>query len=87
MKVVSNASPLVNLGRIGRLDLLREIYGELLIADAVWQEVVVDGAGSQDRLMSKKLTGLESYRLPIGHSYSLCARTWMLEKRKQLHWH
>ncbi len=54
MKVVSNASPLVNLGRIGRLDLLREIYGELLIADAVWQEVVVDGAGQPGSLDVKE---------------------------------
>ena len=45
MKVVSNASPLINLARIGRLDLLQQLYGELLIPEAVWQEVVVDGSG------------------------------------------
>lgn len=45
MSVVSNASPLINLARIGRLDLLRELYGEVCIPNAVWQEVVVDGAG------------------------------------------
>ncbi|MFH1634431.1 MAG: DUF3368 domain-containing protein [Chloroflexota bacterium] len=45
MKVVSDASPLVNLGRIGRLGLLQRLYGELIIPKAVWQEVVVDGAG------------------------------------------
>ena len=45
MKVVSDASPLVNLGRIGRLSLLQRLYGKLIITKAVWQEVVVDGAG------------------------------------------
>jgi predicted nucleic acid-binding protein len=43
--IVSNASPLINLARIDELDLLRELYGELLIPEAVWQEVVVKGAG------------------------------------------
>jgi uncharacterized protein len=45
MKVVSNASPLINLTRIGQLMLLPRIFGRLLIPDAVWQEVVVDGQG------------------------------------------
>ena len=45
MSVVSNASPLINLTRIGKLDLLRKLYGELVIPEAVWQEVVVAGGG------------------------------------------
>ncbi len=45
MSVVSNASPLINLARIGQLELLRELYDEIHIPDAVWQEVVVAGAG------------------------------------------
>ena len=45
MKIVSNASPLINLARIGKLGLLRVLYGELIVPDAVWQEVVVEGVG------------------------------------------
>ena len=45
MTVVSNASPLIGLARIAKLDLLRQIYGELVISEAVWHEVVVRGAG------------------------------------------
>jgi len=45
MIVVGNASPLINLARIGQLDLLRQLYGELLIPEAVWQEVVIQGIG------------------------------------------
>ena len=45
MIVVSNASPLISLARTGQLDLLRRLYGEVLIPEAVWREVVVEGAG------------------------------------------
>lgn len=45
MKIVSDASPLINLARIGELGLLRKLYEELIIPEAVWNEVVVDGAG------------------------------------------
>lgn len=43
MIVVSNASPLINLARIGRLLLLRDLYGQLTIPEAVWNEVVIEG--------------------------------------------
>jgi len=45
MKIVSNSSPLINLARIGKLGLLRDLYEELIIPEAVWHEVVVEGAG------------------------------------------
>ena len=45
MKVVSNASPLINLARIGEIGLLCTLYGQVLIPEAVWQEVVLDGTG------------------------------------------
>ena len=43
--VVSNTSPIVNLACVGRLGLLGDLYGELVIADAVFDEIVVQGAG------------------------------------------
>ena len=45
MRIVSNSSPIINLVRIAKLGLLCELYGELIIPEAVWQEVVVEGAG------------------------------------------
>jgi len=44
MTIVSNASPLIALVRIGQLDLLRQLYSEIIIPEAVWHEVVVEGA-------------------------------------------
>jgi hypothetical protein len=43
--IVSDSSPLISLARIGELDLLHRLYGELLIPQAVWHDVVVKGAG------------------------------------------
>jgi predicted nucleic acid-binding protein len=45
MSIVSNASPLINLARIGQLDLFTQLYGELVVPEAVWREVVLEGAG------------------------------------------
>ncbi|MFZ4526138.1 MAG: hypothetical protein ACOYOE_11505 [Chlorobium sp.] len=39
MKVVSNTSPLTNLAAIGQFDLLHKLYGEIDIADGVWDEL------------------------------------------------
>ena len=45
MVVISNSSPLINLSIIGRLDLLKSKFSEIMIPQAVWREVVVDGVG------------------------------------------
>ena len=49
--IVSDASILINLARIGELEFLRKLYDEIVVPEAVWQEVVVDGAeqcGAED---------------------------------------
>ena len=45
--VVSNASPLINLARAGRFDLLAAFYGEIVIPQAVYEEVVMRGEGRE----------------------------------------
>lgn len=45
MIVVSDTSPLVNLAAIGKLDLLHQLYGKILVPDAVYREIVHVGAG------------------------------------------
>jgi len=41
-EVVSDASPLIALDRIGRLDLLRELFGTVTVPPAVAAEVFAD---------------------------------------------
>jgi uncharacterized protein len=42
---ISDSSPLILYGRIGRLDLLQQVFGQVLVPPAVWREVVAAGAG------------------------------------------
>lgn len=45
MAAISDSSPLILFAGIGRLDLLPAVFGPVLVAPAVWQEVVIDGEG------------------------------------------
>lgn len=44
MVVVSNATPLIGLTKIGQLSLLRDLFQTVHIAQAVYEEVVVRGS-------------------------------------------
>jgi predicted nucleic acid-binding protein len=41
--VVINASPLILLSKIGRADLLTELFDEVVVPNAVWREIVAGG--------------------------------------------
>lgn len=43
MIIVSDASPLISFAAIGHLDILRELYSEVLIPEAVYHEISVAG--------------------------------------------
>ncbi len=43
--IVADSSPLIHLSRIGRLELLRKVYGAILIPKGVWDEVVTQSKG------------------------------------------
>lgn len=45
MKAVVNATPLISLAVLGRLPLLKEIFGEVIVPRTVYREVVQSGAG------------------------------------------
>ncbi|MEI7857196.1 MAG: DUF3368 domain-containing protein [Methanomicrobiales archaeon] len=42
LKVVSDSSPLMNLAGIGRLYLVNEQFGEVVIPPSVWNEIVLN---------------------------------------------
>ena len=42
MIVVSDTSPITNLAAIGQVDLLRHLYGQVYLPDAVFVELTAD---------------------------------------------
>jgi predicted nucleic acid-binding protein len=51
MIVVADSSPLIAMGGIGQLEILHAVFGQLLVPDAVWKEVVeaaTEKPGSSD---------------------------------------
>lgn len=60
MIVVSNTSPLVNLATVGQLDLLRQLYGKIIIPQAVYHEIVVVGAGQPGDIEIKTFDWIET---------------------------
>ncbi len=45
MLIVSDTSPIINLAAINHLHLLPELFGQIIIPQMVYQEIVIDGAG------------------------------------------
>ncbi len=45
MRVVSNSGPLLSFSRGGRLSLLRDVLAEIVVSEAVYEDIVVHGAG------------------------------------------
>lgn len=65
---VSNASPLISLSAIGKLDLLPPLYGSVTIPEAVFREVV--GVGSNRPGASEVRNALASWCAvqPVGNT-------------------
>jgi len=61
--VVSDSSPLVALAGIGRLELLRALYGTVVVPDAVWHEVV-EKAPDQNRANALRTADWLERRIP-----------------------
>jgi len=55
--IVSNSTPIILLYKIGQLDLMQKLYSKIYIAQAVYQEIIINGADKigQDDFLSKKL--------------------------------
>lgn len=71
MKVISNASPLIALGKLGQLGLLLKLYKEILIPHEVYHEVVINGyrlgaseAHDVDFLVQQSLVRIVEVTLP-----------------------
>jgi predicted nucleic acid-binding protein len=45
MIVVADSSPGIGLCRIGQFQFLRGVFGRVIVPEAVWREIVLDGRG------------------------------------------
>ena len=43
--MISNTSPIIFLAKIGKIDLLKKLYGEVKITNIVRKELLVEGMG------------------------------------------
>ena len=61
MKIVTNASPLIFLAKIDKLELLIELFEEVIIPVQVFAEVVTKGKekGMDDAFLIEHFTGSE----------------------------
>lgn len=41
--IISNSSPLIALSKIDEIDVLKKLFGKIIIPQAVYKEVVIDG--------------------------------------------
>ncbi len=57
-EVVSNASPLIHLAKIGQLNLLHEFFGEIAIPRAVYKECIIEGEKRQEIAIIKNANWL-----------------------------
>lgn len=71
MKSVSNAGPLIALGKLGQLGLLLKLFDEVIIPREVYSEVVVKGlkigapdASSVDFLIQERHIRIKTITLP-----------------------
>jgi predicted nucleic acid-binding protein len=62
MLIVADAGPILSFVRAGYFDLLRGVVGTLTIPEAVYAEIVVQGAGKLMRKTSGKLPGSDARR-------------------------
>ncbi len=72
---VSNSTPLIYLAKIGKLDLLKVLFGEILIPKEVWNEVVEKGKslGRKDAYIVEnavargwiKVVAADTFEIPI----------------------
>lgn len=68
--IVSDSSPLIYFARAGRLEILREIYGEVFTSEGVIEEVMIEGKPGLSQLkdaLSKGWLKTEGAKVDFDH--------------------
>ena len=61
-KVISNTTPIINFLKIGKIELLKEIYGKIIIPEAVYQEIET-GKGKEFYTNLRKLDWIKIFSI------------------------
>jgi predicted nucleic acid-binding protein len=64
--VISNSSPLMNLAIIGQLDLVKTLFGRVLVPQEVWHDLTVAGKGKPGSTLIRQAEWIE--RVELGHN-------------------
>ncbi|WP_254449403.1 hypothetical protein [Anabaena sp. UHCC 0253] len=59
MIIISNTSPISNLAAIGQLTLLQQLYGKVIIPQAVYQEILASGSTDPGTLALQTLDWIQ----------------------------
>jgi predicted nucleic acid-binding protein len=63
MTIVSNTSPIINLAAIDQLTLLRTLFDHIVIPQAVYDEIVITGAGEPGAREVLEFDWISSYQV------------------------
>jgi len=69
--VISNSSPLMNLAIIGQLDLVKTLFGRVLVPQEVWHELTVAGKGKPGSTLIRQAEWIERVELEHHTLYPL----------------
>lgn len=72
--VVSNSTPLINFATINQLDLLRKLFGQIFIPQAVWDEVVIKGSHYESAILIKQAEWIKKKSIADKKFFSLLKR-------------
>lgn len=61
--VVVNSGPVIGLSLVGQLELLGKLYEQVLVPDAVYREVVEEGAGKPGADQLERANWIQRVRL------------------------
>ncbi len=60
--VISNSSVITALARIRRLDLLEKLFGEVVVPEAVWREITIEGKPDSEKILEACFIYVEKAR-------------------------
>jgi predicted nucleic acid-binding protein len=57
--VVSNSSVIISLAKIRRLDLLEKLFKRIIVPEAVWKEITIEGKPGSEKIMETESIHVE----------------------------